>query len=127
MMRTVQRWRICVDSGQEHPGRFRHRRAASSSVEPSNQAKGFRFSAHSVPRNPDAVGIAQARFAVMPFQLIRRKHKFLQWCDHFRRLWVAVKRVDHELSVDLDRIGFALFVEVNPSTKAPHSGLARLV
>ncbi len=83
-------------------------------------------SANLFPRQPDAVGVADLRFAVV-FRKLLRREDILPIRPGVAGLAIGfIEGVDHKRPLDLDGVFLLAIVEHDPSAKAADWSLARL-
>ena len=70
-------WTRCAGSGQRHVRRLGHDNLAALVLEPRQQTEPPLRAACVVPGQPEAVGRAQVRFALVDRQVLGREHKLL--------------------------------------------------
>ncbi len=80
-----------------------------------------------IPRDPDAIRVAETRLAVMLSKLICGHDEFFQRGGMVGMLRFAVEHIDRDTAIHFDRFCLALFVEVKPSAESSDAGLSRLV
>lgn len=122
--------RIAVDfphTGQKLRGRLTKDGSAVSTIEASHQAQSAIRTAHQVPRNPNAVGIAEASRTMMRGKLFWRDDKFFQRYGLGGTRLVTVKHINSERTLDFDRVVFLIPIEVESSAKPSDCWLGWLV
>lgn len=80
-----------------------------------------------VPRDPDAIRVAQTRLAVMLGQLVRGNDEFFQGGSLIGTLRFAIEDVNGDTSIHCNRFCLALFVEVQSAAESSHARLTGLV
>ena len=113
-------WQIHVSDCRNHV-------LAAGVLETGNQTDLPLATAEFVPRQPEAVGRTQRRFALVLGHDLRREHEFL-----FRRriigIWVfVVERVHGQTTVDQDRSLLDVRGEHQAAAKSPYGRFAWLV
>ncbi len=83
-------------------------------------------SAHLVARDPEVVGVAQLRLAVVFRQFIRQEHELFLGRVVHRRVLRGRERVDGHGPVDGDRLVIPLGEEHESSAESSHAHLSRL-
>ncbi len=82
--------------------------------------------AHFIPRDPEAIGMAQVGLAVVFVQLVGQEDEFFLGHGHVRIFVGGVEGVDGKGPVDFDRLALALDIEHHPPAQAAHARPARL-
>lgn len=90
-------------------GLFANDHRAVDRLEANNQADLLLRIAHVVPRQPNAVRVAQARLAIAIAELLRREHEFPIRPNFVGIAAIFNERIDDQRAFDLDRV-FALAV-----------------
>lgn len=107
-------------------GLFADDHCAGNRLEADDQADLQLRIAHVVPREPNAVRVSQARFAVTIGKLLGREHELPVGPNLLGIAAVFNERIDNQRALDLDRV-FALVVveHQSPAEPAPrrYSGL----
>lgn len=116
-----------LQSRQDLAGRLGHHGTSVAPIPAHDQAQVSSRTTDLIPGDPDTVRVSHAGLAVMRGELIGRNHIFLQRSIRFGVDFGRVKGVDRQRSVDLDRFGIPIGVEVDPSPKPAHSRLVGLV
>lgn len=92
--------------------------------EPDDQADFFSGSPDLVPRNPEAVGVPDLRFAVVRGELLGREDVLAIRFDIVRRPPLFVKGIDDQSALDFDRVGVLAVVEHHPPAKTSRAGMS---
>lgn len=79
-----------------------------------------------VPRHPDAIGVADVRFAIVLGQLLGREHEFPVGAG-FVLAGFLFKSVDHQRPVDLHRLAAGRSVEHQPAAKTATGRLVGMI
>ncbi len=114
-------------SRQDVRGRFGHDLAPGLRLEPGNKSQFLLYAAHIVDGEPEAVGVAEFRLAVVLFERFRREDELMDGFGPQGVFAAIVEQVDRERSFDLDRrLAFAV-VEHEAAAEPALGGLPRLV
>ena len=113
-----------VDAGQQLPHLLAHDGPALDRREATDQAHLFRFTAHFVPRHPEAIRVAQIALAVVLFKLFGREAVLTVGA---RVVWIGprlVEGIDDERARHLHGLAAGAVVKHQPAAEAAHRGLA---
>lgn len=86
--------------------------------ESGDQADFRRGASHFVPRNPNAVGVAQFRFAVVLGEAFRGEDEFPGGAIVAGPPVLFIEGVDDQCSLHLGRVAFLLVVKHDPATES---------
>lgn len=107
-----------VQAGQDQLGLSADDLGPAEWNESGDQADFRRRASHFVPRNPNAVGVAQIRFAVVLGEPFRGEDEFPGGPIVARPPVLFVEGVDDQCSLNLGRGAFLLVVEHDPAAES---------
>lgn len=110
---------------QDVSGLLADHRVSLVGNEADDQADFFLLSRGIAEGEPETVGMAQVRLAVVLCELFPGKDELSVGLDFFHLGVVFLKGVDLEPAIDLDGFGFAAIVEHQPAAKTPQRRLVR--
>lgn len=115
-------------TGQQHVGRLGHDNLPARVLEPRQQTEPALQAAGVVPRQPETVGRAQVRFALMDRQILGREHELFFRRGLARVGTLVVKSVHDHVALDGHGFLFTSFAEEqDPPAEAAHRRLAGLI
>ncbi len=122
-MKLRPRWRRTLDKAGHHAGkqdahRFADDLVAVAVLETGNQGNFFLHSPNPFPGKPDAIGVPQARLAIVALQIRRSEDKLPVGLDFRLAALAFVVGVDNQGSIDLDGFLTARVEEHQPAAKA---------
>ncbi len=102
---------------------FRHDNTTLGAFEARDQADLALRSSHTIPGHPKAIGVAEARFAVMFREILDAKNVLSRRKGVLLHVSGIVVREYDQLAVDLDRFLVVVPIEHDAPTKTRNSAL----